>query len=119
MEKEEGQEEVKKDQNQQDGLLLNNSRVDEEQLTNENDSKFIEEAFGESIEYEEISEITASPINEPVKVGEVSDGFSSKDSSIDSKEQADDEVEEDLPDSMMADIEEESCLLYTSPSPRD
>jgi hypothetical protein len=61
-------------QDQEDGILLNGASYNEEEQTT--DVALIQKAFGESIEYEEISEIENSPINEPVKEGEVSDGFS-------------------------------------------
>jgi len=90
-------------QGQEDGILLNEATgKDEGQST---DVALIEKAFGESIEYEEISEIENSPINEPVKEGEVSDGFSKEKPPAPTNDSTSNEIEEDLPPEMLEEVE--------------
>jgi hypothetical protein len=90
-------------------LLIGTAKNDLPESAKANEQE-IEEAFGENIEYEEISEIETSPMNEPVKVGEVSEGiqkeeFLSSENSTQTKEST---SEEDLPEGMLEDYMHES-----------
>lgn len=99
MEKEEEKKEIGSD-----GVLLNSGVTDNQSQQQEQTNQILEEAFGESIEYEEISEVSTSPINEPVKEGEVSDGFAQEKSQT--LEQPID-ADEKLPEGILEEYEEE------------
>lgn len=98
--------ERKEQENINEGVMLNSGNSDGKTDEVENEENLIEEAFGESIEYEEISEIETSPINEPVKVGEVSDGFATKSEERIEQQINLEELEEDLPEGILQDYEE-------------
>jgi hypothetical protein len=95
----------KETKGQEEGILLNAGpdKADEKQSA---EIASIEEAFGESIEYEEIAEIENSPINEPVKEGEVSDGFAQQKEIQTNPSVEQDQMEEDLPEEMLEEVEE-------------
>ncbi len=99
------------------GILLNGQNKNEIPETTITDEKEIEEAFGESIEYEEISEIETSPMNEPVKVGEVSERIVSIEPPETNLNTPDDSpsVEEDLPKELLEDYVQESAPPLDAP----
>lgn len=111
----EKKEERKELENENEGVMLNSGDGDDQVEETENQDNIIEEAFGESIEYEEISEIEESPINEPVKVGEVSEGLAVK--SREQTEQAvnDSEFEEDLPEELLEEFNEQELPPTDAP----
>lgn len=80
----------------------------------------IEQAFTDSIDYEEISEVEESPINEAVKEGEVSDGFlqlgEAKKEVNNSDQENDQEME--LPSGLLEEIEEEQLPPSDAPEQR-
>ncbi len=91
-----------------EGIVLNSDNGNMELKVPPNEETSIEEAFGESITYEEISEIEDSPINEPVKVGEVSEGQSLINNDRieeNATESIDDEFGADLPEEFLQDID--------------
>ena len=99
------------------GILLNGQNKNEIPETTITDEKEIEEAFGESIEYEEISEIETSPMNEPVKVGEVSERIVSIEPPETNLNTPADSpsVEEDLPKELLEDYVQESAPPLDAP----
>jgi len=98
----------------EEGILLNASleNTSSEEIE---ESALIEEAFGESIEYEEIAEIESSPMNEAVKEGEVSDGFSLKEGINLNEGSLAENTEEDLPEGLLEDFEEDQLPPSDAP----
>lgn len=101
-------------ENAEEGILLNvgAQKSDNQETT---DATLIEEAFGESIEYEEIAEIESSPINEPVKEGEISDGFIKPEEMKPNEESRNESDEEDLPEGLLEEFEEKQLPPSDAP----
>ena len=115
--KENEEEKVEDTPNKQEGILLNGATKIEIPETTETEESEIEDAFAESIEYEEISEVETSPMNEPVKVGEVSEGIKRIELPNSELNTPNNEVneEEDLPKEMLEDYLEESAPPLDAP----
>lgn len=115
--KENEEEKVEDTPNKQEGILLNGVTKIEIPETTETEESEIEDAFAESIEYEEISEIETSPMNEPVKVGEVSEGIKRIELPKSELNTPNNEAteEEDLPKEMLEDYLEESAPPLDAP----
>jgi hypothetical protein len=107
---------VERTPNENKGILLNGVKESEVPNSEYTDHEEIQEAFGQSIEYEEISEIETSPMNEPVKVGEVSEGIKNEIPIIQNLETKQGESEEeDLPKTMMEDYSDEATPPSDAP----
>lgn len=114
--KKDNKKKVENSPNENKGILLNGAKKSEVPKSEYTDHEEIQEAFGQSIEYEEISEIETSPMNEPVKVGEVSEGIRSEIPLTPNLEAKQGEsVEADLPKTMMEEHSDEASPPTDAP----